>query len=160
MRGVLHHLPEPATALKGLKELLKPNGQLVLYEPNLSCVFANFMKWVLKQLFKITMEESPYGQLSQKSIRQAIQEAGFTSRAVWYSSLLAFPLTGDYGRRPILPNSKRLFQMIVAVDRFASRVVHLVPIFARWSHFRVIFLLEVAGGLAGSPNREAEAAKH
>jgi SAM-dependent methyltransferase len=142
MRGVLHHLPDPAAALKDLKGLLKPGGQLLLYEPNLSSIPGNLMKWVLWTFFKINMEESPYGQLSQKSIRGAIQKADFRLVDVWYSSLLAFPLTGDYGRRPVLPNRVSLFRNIVAIDRFLSTALHLLPILAKWSHFRVIFLLQ------------------
>ena len=144
MRGVLHHLPDPAAALKELKHLLKPGGQLLLYEPNLSSLPGNLMKWILWNFFKIDMEESPYGQLPQKSIRQAIQKAEFQLVAVWYSSLLAFPLTGDYGRRPILPNRISLFQKIIAVDRFASSILHRIPILAKWSHLRVVFQLETA----------------
>jgi ubiquinone/menaquinone biosynthesis C-methylase UbiE len=142
MRGVLHHLSDPAAALKALKRKLKPGGQLLLYEPNLSSVSAGVMKWILKTFFGINMEESPYGQLSQKSIRQAIQTAKLELADVWYSSLLAFPLTGDYGRRQILPDNGKLFSKVIALDRFLSGWLHKIPVLAKWSHFRVIFLLQ------------------
>jgi SAM-dependent methyltransferase len=142
MRGVLHHLPDPAAALEDLRRLLKPGGELLLYEPNLSSIPGNLMKWVLWTFFKVNMEESPYGQLSQNSIRAAVQRSGFQLADVWYSSLLAFPLTGDYGRRPILPDRAGLFRKIVAVDRFLSSILHRVPILAKWAHLRVVFLLK------------------
>ncbi len=141
MRGVLHHLADPAGALRGLRRCLRPGGELLLYEPNLSCIPANAAKWVLWRFFHVNMEESPYGQLSQKTIRAAIKDAGFEVADVWYTSLLAFPLSGDYGRRPILPNSVGLFRGIVALDRFLSRMLHALPWLAAWTHFRVVFLL-------------------
>jgi SAM-dependent methyltransferase len=142
MRCVLHHLCDPAAALKGLRSLLKPGGQLLIYEPNLSSLPGNLAKWVLWNLFRIRMEESPYGQLSHRSIHQAIVQADFQLRDVWYSSLLAYPLTGDYGRRPVLPNRVGLFRAVIAVDRSVSALLHVAPGLAKRCHHRVVFLLE------------------
>jgi len=141
MRGVLHHLSDPATALRRIKRLLKPGGQLLVYEPNLSSSSANLVKWILKTFFNINMEESPYGQLSQNTVRHFIKSVQLELANVWYSSLLAFPLTGDYGRYSILPDNKKIFSKVVTVDRFLSKWLHKLPVLAKWSHFRVIFLI-------------------
>lgn len=141
MRGVLHHLSDPATALRKIKRLLKPGGQLLVYEPNLSSLSANLVKWILKTFFNINMEESPYGQLPQHTIRYFIKTAQLELADVWYSSLLAFPLTGDYGRRSVLADNKKIFSKVVTIDRFLSQWLHKLPVLAKWSHFRVIFLI-------------------
>jgi SAM-dependent methyltransferase len=142
MRGILHHLPDAVVTLKRLKRKLKPGGELLIYEPNLSSFSTNLGKWFLKTFFKINFEDSPYGQLSQKTIRQAITNSGLLLKRVWYSSLLAFPLTGDYGLRPIVPNNTKLFTIIVAIDRSISIWLHKIPILAKWLHPRVIFLVK------------------
>lgn len=142
MRGVLHHLPEPSQALAALKPLLKPKGVLLLYEPNLSCLPANFAKWILLRFFKVVLEASPYGQLSQPKIRRAVKEAGMKISDEWYTSLLAFPLTGDYGRKPILPDSQFLFRIIIWFDRILSHLLHVSLWIAKYFHWRVIFEIQ------------------
>jgi SAM-dependent methyltransferase len=141
VRGVLHHLADPAKTLLALRSRLRPGGQLLIGEPNLSCIPGNFAKWFLWKVFKIRMEESPYGQLPRASILQAIHDSGYQVCEEWYSSLLAFPLTGDYGRRLILPNNRFLFRAIIAIDRCLSRLLHRFTPLARRLHWRVIFLV-------------------
>ena len=140
MRGVLHHLYNPTQSLKKISKLLKKKGEILIYEPNLSSLAANFMKWILKSFFKTDMEESPYGQLAQDIIKKDIRDAGLKLQEVWYSSLLAFPLTGDYGRKKILPDNKYLFKLIIATDKLLSSLLNKIPFLANYLHFRVIFL--------------------
>lgn len=147
LRGVLHHLPDPSNALASLAPLLKPKGTLLLYEPNLSCLPGNLAKWVLKRFFNVVLEESPYGQLPQATIRRAVREAGLEITDEWYASLLAFPLTGDYGRKPILPNSRTLFQFVIWMDAVASKILHTHRVLARSLHWRVIFRVQKSGVL-------------
>lgn len=141
MRGVLHHLPNPTQALITFRNLLRDGGQLLLYEPNLACIHANIIKWFLWTFFKINMEESPCGQLPYKVIHKSIRDSGFHLEDEWYTSLLAFQLTGDYGRRSVLPDSRSLFKVIISIDKFLSRILHFIPAIAKRTHFRVIFLL-------------------
>lgn len=139
MRGVLHHLPDPARALSELNVLLKPGGFILLYEPNLSCLPGNFAKWILERFFHLVLEASPYGQLSQPKIRRAVSDAGLEVSGEWYASLLAFPLTGDYGRQPILPDWRLLFRIFIWMDSFLSGILHASLPLASWFHWRVVF---------------------
>ncbi len=141
LRGVLHHLPDPRAALESFKFFLKPDGHILLYEPNLSCIPGNLAKWILLTFFNKSMEESPYGQLKQKTLRKAFAEANLRIQEEWYTSLLAFQLTGDYGRLSILPNSRILFRAIILIDRFFSKLLHVWLPLAKITHWRVIFQL-------------------
>lgn len=140
LRGVLHHLPSPAEALIQMRSFLKPGGELLIYEPNTSSLVGNALKWALWIFFRINMEDSPYGQMPRNSIHNIVRGAGFTVKEEWFSSLLAFVLSGDYGRRLVLPNWRWLFRLLVCGDRFLSRLLHSWPPLARITHLRVIFL--------------------
>lgn len=48
--GVLHHLKSPVNGLLELKKKMKPEGYLYIYEPNLSCLPGNIVKWLLRKL--------------------------------------------------------------------------------------------------------------
>ena len=52
LKGVLHHLKKPEKVLAKLKNILKPNGMIIISEPNLSSVIGNFLKWFLEFFFK------------------------------------------------------------------------------------------------------------
>ena len=44
LKGVLHHTKNPEKILKKLKNILKPNGIIIISEPNLSSIIGNFLK--------------------------------------------------------------------------------------------------------------------
>jgi SAM-dependent methyltransferase len=139
MRGVLHHLHSPINGLNLIKKKIKGNGDIYIYEPNLSCLPGNFVKWILLKFFNKNLEESPYGQLPRNKILDLIYQSGFVVKKEWYSSLMAFPLSGDYGRINIIPNKKWIFSTIINIDKTISSILHKSRILARTMHWRSIF---------------------
>jgi len=142
LNGVLHHLPPECHLLEALQKLLAPGGGILMIEPNVSCGPANLMKWVLKRLFHISFEASPYGQFSRRTIAKLVTQAKLSVKEEWFASLLAFPFSGAHGRCKITPDSRWLFQILVAVDGALSCLLHLAPPLARILHWRVLYLLE------------------
>ena len=106
LKGVIHHIKKPEIMLKKIKYNLKKDGHIIISEPNLSSFVANTLKWILIRFFKISMEDSPYGQYGIKKINSSIKKSELRINRKWYSGLLLVPLTGDYGRIKILPDTK------------------------------------------------------
>ena len=92
--------------------------------------------------FKILMEESPYGQLKQVKIKQSIRKSNMRIINEWYTSLIAFPLTGDYGRKPIIPDNRSLFKLLIFLEKIFSFVLNKFIFFAKISHFKVNFIIK------------------
>ena len=88
------------------------------------------------------MEASPYGQYSQTKIKNSIKKSKMYIVKEWYSSFLAFPLTGDYGRKKIFPDIKFLFKLIIIFEKIISYFLHLFKVLAKITHFKVNFILK------------------
>lgn len=142
LNGVLHHLPPDCNLLGALSALLAPGGRLLLLEPNVSCLPAEAIKWALRRFFGLSMEASPYGQFSRRTISRLVDRAGLRVDREWFASLFAFPLTGGQGRCRVVPDSRPLFRALCALDEAISRVLHALPWLARLLHWRVLLLLE------------------
>ncbi|NUN92506.1 MAG: methyltransferase domain-containing protein [Verrucomicrobiae bacterium] len=151
LNGVLHHLPPECNLLGALAPLLRPKGAVLLLEPNVSCWPGQFIKWVLRRFFGMSMEASPYGQFSHARIEELIARSGLRVAEKWYASLFAFPLTGGGGRVRLLPDSRPLFHILVALDEFASRALSRFPPLAKILHWRVLYLVRAAGQTALAP---------
>lgn len=142
LKGVLHHVKFPALVLKKVSRTLKKDGVIIVSEPNLSSVIGNLAKWFLSFFFKISMEDSPYGQLRQVKIKQSIRKSNMRIINEWYTSLIAFPLTGDYGRKPIIPDNRSLFKLLIFLEKIFSFVLNKFIFFAKISHFKVNFIIK------------------
>lgn len=142
LKHVLHHVQYPEIVLKKVNRILTKNGVVIISEPNLSSVIGNLLKWFLDYFFKISMEASPYGQYSQTKIKNSIKKSKMYIVKEWYSSLLAFPLTGDYGRKKIFPDIKFLFKLIIIFEKIISYFLHLFKVLAKITHFKVNFVLK------------------
>ena len=116
LKGVLHHTKEPGKILIKLKKILKNNGFMVISEPNLSSIIGNFLKSLLRICFKVSLEDSPYGQYDFKKISQSIKRANLTIKNKWYSGLFIVILSGDYGRLKILPNYVWICNIIIKIE--------------------------------------------
>ena len=118
LKGVLHHTRKPEVVLTRIKNLLKPNGIILINEPNLSSLIGNFLKWFLEFFFKISMEDSPYGQYDYKKIHKCLQTAKLKIVRKWYSVLFLILFTGDYGRIKLIPDYNILFNFLIKLEHF------------------------------------------
>ena len=116
LKGVLHHVKKPELVLSRLKKILKPNGLIMISEPNLSSFIGNFLKWFLEFFFKISMEDSPYGQYDYRKISKSIKNAKYSIEKKWYSVLILLIFSGDYGRIKIFPDNKFLFNIFISIE--------------------------------------------
>lgn len=116
LKGVLHHTKKPEKILLNLKKILKKNGLIILSEPNLYSIVGNFLKWILNFFFKISMEDSPYGQYDYKKISKCIKFSKLKIVNKWYSVFFLLIFTGDYGRINFFPDSKILFNFFIKLE--------------------------------------------
>ena len=117
LKGVIHHIKYPEKLFKQLKNYLNKNGILLISEPNLSSLIGNFLKWVLKKIFKKNLEDSPYGQYSFKKIEQSLKKSELKIKKIWYSSLILLIISGDYGRINFMPNNKYLYYFFIFLEK-------------------------------------------
>jgi SAM-dependent methyltransferase len=150
LNQVLHHMPPDCDLLGVVRGLLAAGGQVLVLEPNTACLPGRLVKWLLKRLFGLVMEASPYGQFDPLTIARLVCAARLRVRREWFASLLAFPLTGGLGRAKVVPDSRSLFRLLVWVDEAVSRLLRPVPALGRLLHWRVLYLLERADDPPGS----------
>ena len=141
LKGVLHHTKKPENVLIKLKKNLKPNGFLIISEPNLSSLLANFLKWFLEFFFNKSMEDSPYGQYDYKKISFSIKKAKLKIHAKWYSSLILLIFSGDYGRIKIFPDNKFLYSFFIMLERFFYSIFSFLRI-TKYLYFKVNLIVK------------------
>lgn len=74
----------------------------------------------------------------------ALTEAGFTCRKVLYRDTLAFPLSGGYIGRPLLPGWKWVGVLALACDHCLTAIFRTLGI-ARWTCFRKMVIADKSG---------------
>lgn len=80
--GVIHHIPNWKDALKEMKRVLKPNGELIIEDLSIdtfSTIIGRFLKLILKH---------PYDDMyTQKEFVDALKDIGFTIPQIKYYNL-------------------------------------------------------------------------
>ena len=141
LKGVLHHTKNPEKILSKLKKILKKDGVIIISEPNLTSFLANFLKWFLEFSFKISMEDSPYGQYSFKKINNCINTANLRIVNRWYSVLILLILSGDYGRIMVFPDNKFIFRVFINIENFLFYVLKFIGL-AKFLNFKLNLVLK------------------
>lgn len=141
LKGVLHHTEKPENVLIKLKKNLKPNGFLIISEPNLSSILANFLKWFLGFFFNKSMEDSPYGQYNYKKISYSIKKAKLKVYNRWYSSLFLLIFSGDFGRIKIFPDNNFLFSFFIALESFFYNIFNFLRV-TKYLYFKVNLIIK------------------
>ncbi len=119
LKGVLHHIKDFENVLHFCKKILNKDGYIIIAEPNLKSIPGNIMKYILKKIFNINFESSPYGQIPYNKLVNSIEDNNFKIVDEWYSRLIAFLLSGSLGRVKII-NNKSIFKGAIKLDRFLN----------------------------------------
>ena len=137
----MHHTEKPENVLIKLKKNLKPNGFLIISEPNLSSILANYLKWFLGFFFNKSMEDSPYGQYSYKKISYSIKKTKLKVYNKWYSSLFLLIFSGDFGRIKIFPDNNFLFSFFIALESFFYNIFNFLRV-TKYLYFKVNLIIK------------------
>ena len=141
LKGVLHHTKKPEIIIKKIKNYLKKDGIIIISEPNLSSLIGNLLKFLLSFFFKISMEDSPYGQYNFKKINKSIKIFKMKIVKKWYSVLLLIPLTGDYGRIKVFPDIKFLFEVFIIIEKIIYNLLNLL-LLTKFTHFKINLIIK------------------
>ena len=119
LKGVLHHIKDFENVLNFCKKILNKDGYIIIAEPNLKSIPGNIMKFILKKIFNISFESSPYGQIPYNKLVKSIKNNNFKIIDEWYSRLIAFLLSGSLGRIKIIKN-KSIFKFAIKLDKILN----------------------------------------
>lgn len=117
VRGTLHHLPNPETAIQEIKRVCK--GTIIISEP-VANIFATFPRWILRKTTKhFDDEHFPF---VRRKLRDMIEKSGMTVQREVHFGFFAFPL----GFTDILPFVKfvplPILKACMAIDRILGRI--------------------------------------
>lgn len=162
MLDVYHHLPEPAAFLDEARRALGPGGRVVMLEPHVSPVSGLAYRFHHERLeldgdgFAGSDSPDPMdANLAQTTLAFFKQRDEYARR--WPElpvveekllSFLAYPLSGGFTKRPLLPAA--LYRPLNAVERA------LTPALGRVAAFRSLVVLERAP--AGERDRAGDRA--
>jgi SAM-dependent methyltransferase len=162
MLDVFHHLPRPSAFLDEARRVLAPRGRVVMLEPHVSPLSGLAYRLHHERLelgtdgFADSDARNPLdGNLAQTTLAFFRQRDEYARH--WPElpvaetrllSLLAYPLSGGFTRRPLLPT--RLYGPVRAAERA------LTPVLGRLGAFRSLIVLERAP--AGDPDRTGDRA--
>ena len=116
--GILHHLYHHiGDALRSMRAMLRPGGQLVFWEPNLfnPYVFATFSFAPLRKLTKLEPDEMAF---TPRWIEGHLREAGFTNVKVSFRDFLIPNL--PFALVPVVTKVGDVVEKLPVVDRLAQ----------------------------------------
>ena len=123
LKESLHHLAAEGDIVAATREIARVcRGRVVVYEPNPS-IPLRLGRTIIGHVDPIC---------PPADARQILERAGFAVREIHYSDALAFPLSGGYVSRPLMPRAA--VPAVFAVDEV---VVRLLGRFAAWRYLIV-----------------------
>lgn len=113
LRESAHHF-DLDRVLKELRRVVRRG--LLIFEPNPT--------WLLRLARKIIAHVD--GEAPVEDVIALLRNHGFTPRALRFSDLVAFPLSGGYVGPDLVPNLAPLKKFFLASDAFLVRVAHVL----------------------------------
>lgn len=90
MIGVLHHLPDPAAAVRHMRDWLRPGGWFLANEPQPGNPVVQLARWVRKRVDRTYSAEQE--ELSRRELEQVLRTAGLEAIQITPQGLFSTPL--------------------------------------------------------------------
>lgn len=124
LRDVLHHLYEEgdvAAALREIRRVLKPDGTLVIFDPNVHFVLRLCRRLMAHRDAECALEDAI----------AALERAGFEVRETAFTEAFALAASGGYVGICWVPPIRALHRALIALDRWTSRAVRALGLARR-----------------------------
>jgi SAM-dependent methyltransferase len=119
MVGVLHHMPEPALVLSGLRDLLAPRGVVVVNEPQRGNPAVSALRWMRKRVDPSYSADQV--EFSEPEICELFASAGLEARC-FAQGIFSTPFAET---RPLPPvASLALSRVATAIDPWLERAMN------------------------------------
>lgn len=96
--------------------------------------------WLLRLAYKVTGHHE-HAQYGLDDIAAAFREAGLAVGKIEYFDTIAFPLSGGYIGRQLVPNWRWLARLVMGIDWAVTGLVRLLGL-GRWMCYRGLILAE------------------
>jgi ubiquinone/menaquinone biosynthesis C-methylase UbiE len=132
LKDTLHHLVwenDTAAAFANFRRLLKPQGKLIVYDPN--------PMWILKLARKIAKHIDP--EVSPTLAHETLDKYGFSIQHESYFEVCGLPLSGGYVGVPLVPNVGVLNSAVAATNNGLSTVFNALGV-GKWICWRYLMV--------------------
>ncbi len=96
--------------------------------------------WLLRLVYRVTGHHE-HAQYSLDDIAQALKDAGLNVRKIAYMDTVAFPLSGGYIGRQMVPAWRWFYTLVLAADEALGWLVRFLGV-GRWVCYRGLILAD------------------
>ena len=134
LREAIHHFDEPGSLDRALSEIRRVcSKELIVFDPN--------PNWIVKLSRRLIKHKDPEAPL--ETVLQALRSKGFAVKTCKLRDVIAFPLSGGFVGRELVPNVKFMKDIIVTLDGAINVLLRMLRIekFFCWRY--VIYAVKV-----------------
>jgi len=131
--GAAHHFLDPLVAFREILRVLRPGGELVMYEPTATAVTTILRKAVINfDRYESPADLAHKEEFTAPRAQALLETVGFTALSTSLHDFLAYPLSGSYMRSPI-SGSARIMGALSQVERNLASVKMLRSLWGLFS---------------------------
>jgi len=114
LREAIHHIKDDGMLERALDKIAKicKNG-LVIFDPN--------PNWIVKLSRKLIKHKDP--EARSEDVVKALEKAGFTVKTCKWRDVIAFPLSGGFVGKELVPNVRIIKRLVLKMDKIANYIL-------------------------------------
>ena len=114
LREAIHHIKDDGMlerALDGIAKICKK--EIVIFDPN--------PNWIVKVSRKLIKHKDP--EARSEDVMKALKKAGFEVKTCKWRDVIAFPLSGGFVGKELVPNIRVIKRLVLSTDKFANHIL-------------------------------------